>query len=90
VTPDGHLAQWEFAKRKHCEAIQNFVCADPPKPYKNRGTAAIEVGADEFYVEAEIYRSNDASLALARDMGLQFFEEHVTGAQTWNLRLATL
>jgi hypothetical protein len=32
------LAKWQFAQRKHCAAIMNFVCADPAKPYKSRET----------------------------------------------------
>ena len=49
--------------------------------------AAIEAESQWLYLEGEIYNANDASKQMAADMGLNFFEEHVTGAQTWNIRL---
>lgn len=49
--------------------------------------AAIEAGADELYVEGEIWHENDASLALSADGEFALLEKHATGAQTWSIRV---
>lgn len=49
--------------------------------------AAIDAGADELYVEGEVWYQNDASLALCADGKFQMLEEHATGAQTWSIRV---
>lgn len=49
--------------------------------------AAIEAGAEELYVEADIFRLNDASQALAADKQFTKLSEAPTGAQTWSIRV---
>lgn len=49
--------------------------------------AAIDAGADELYLEGEIFNLNDASLRLTSDFKFDLLEEHATGAQTWSLKV---
>lgn len=49
--------------------------------------AAIEAGAEELYLEGEIYSENDASQRLAMSFDFECLFAYQSGAETWSIKV---